>query len=77
MAKRNLCGHINRQFINIKGEHEPLTCTLEPGHEGNHMASYFHYVGSEISTGETEWSDFAGEYPASHVTPPPETTEEA
>ena len=36
----SLCGHINKQFHNIKGKIEDLACTLPAGHDGDHSAKH-------------------------------------
>lgn len=39
-AKEGTCGHINKQFHNIKGRIEDLPCTLPSGHDGDHSAKH-------------------------------------
>lgn len=35
---KNVCGHTNKQYTNIKGKLEDLACTLPAGHGGDHEA---------------------------------------
>lgn len=39
MAKE-ICGHINKQYINPDGALEDLKCTLQAGHGGDHKAEH-------------------------------------
>ena len=78
------CGHINKQFMNGKGEQEDLVCTLPKGHAGEHFALFSHVVtdygvdndnriivkGSHTEFSEGWWSDAAGFLPQPvNVTP--------
>lgn len=38
--KKSVCGHINRQYVNMQGVLEDLSCGLESGHSGNHKSKY-------------------------------------
>ena len=35
-----MCDHINKQFVNIEGQLEDLTCDLPDGHAGDHHAKH-------------------------------------
>lgn len=35
-----ICGHVNKQFHNVKGKIEDLACTLPSGHVGDHSAKH-------------------------------------
>lgn len=36
--KEEICGHVNKHYINTKGRLEDLTCDLPKGHAGDHHA---------------------------------------
>lgn len=76
-AQLELCGHINKQFINKNGKQEDLACTLPKGHGGDHFALIEHVVtdygidsdnhqvpvGQHIEMSDGWWSDAAGVFP--------------
>ena len=53
-----VCGHKNRHYQGSA----PMTCTLQPGHEGNHAAPYVRLLadGKTSEKAMASWGDDAG-----------------
>jgi hypothetical protein len=81
---KEVCGHINKHYVNPKGRLEDLPCDLEKGHAGDHHAFCVHLVSDPLTNpkgqvieeryreeqAEAWWSEAAG-VPAKDITEAP------